>query len=161
VARIGAEQRIEDQPALGGAELGAEDYSVNLRFDGRDAVGIGCGGSIGFVGPLSELFGGAPALLVGIEDPASNAFHKAMPWEDGLLTIGATQALLLAVNGAGNSTWPKYVTRLANFTVRSPSWQPNSIRNRCGPRISPLPRIRTSPPPKTGLPTSDRRIEPG
>ncbi|MEO7434447.1 MAG: VCBS repeat-containing protein [Candidatus Binatia bacterium] len=29
-----------------------------------------------------------------LEDPASNAFHKAMPWENGLLTIGATQALL-------------------------------------------------------------------
>jgi acetylornithine deacetylase/succinyl-diaminopimelate desuccinylase-like protein len=39
----------------------------------RDAVGIGCGGSIGFVGPLAELFGGAPALLLGIEDPLSNA----------------------------------------------------------------------------------------
>lgn len=39
----------------------------------RDPVAIGCGGSIGFVGPLSELFGGAPALLLGIEDPASNA----------------------------------------------------------------------------------------
>lgn len=34
---------------------------------------IGCGGSIGFVGPLAELFGGAPALLFGIEDPRSNA----------------------------------------------------------------------------------------
>jgi acetylornithine deacetylase/succinyl-diaminopimelate desuccinylase-like protein len=34
---------------------------------------IGCGGSIGFVGPLAELFGGAPALLLGIEDPMSNA----------------------------------------------------------------------------------------
>jgi acetylornithine deacetylase/succinyl-diaminopimelate desuccinylase-like protein len=41
-------------------------------FD-RDPVAIGCGGTIGFVGPLSELCGGAPALLVGIEDPASNA----------------------------------------------------------------------------------------
>ena len=41
-------------------------------FD-RDPVAIGCGGSIGFVGPLAELFGGAPALLMGIEDPASNA----------------------------------------------------------------------------------------
>jgi acetylornithine deacetylase/succinyl-diaminopimelate desuccinylase-like protein len=41
-------------------------------FD-RDPVAIGCGGSIGFVGPLSALFGGAPALLMGIEDPASNA----------------------------------------------------------------------------------------
>jgi acetylornithine deacetylase/succinyl-diaminopimelate desuccinylase-like protein len=39
----------------------------------RAPVPIGCGGSIGFVGPLAELFGGAPALLLGIEDPKSNA----------------------------------------------------------------------------------------
>jgi acetylornithine deacetylase/succinyl-diaminopimelate desuccinylase-like protein len=38
----------------------------------RSPVAIGCGGSIGFVGPLAELFGGAPALLLGIEDPKSN-----------------------------------------------------------------------------------------
>jgi acetylornithine deacetylase/succinyl-diaminopimelate desuccinylase-like protein len=36
-------------------------------------LAIGCGGSIGFVGPLAELFGGAPALLLGIEDPKTNA----------------------------------------------------------------------------------------
>lgn len=46
--------------------------AMRAGFD-RDPVAIGCGGSIGFVGPLSELFGGAPALLLGIEDPASNA----------------------------------------------------------------------------------------
>ena len=40
---------------------------------GKDAAKIGCGGSIGFVGPLADLFGGAPALLLGIEDPRSNA----------------------------------------------------------------------------------------
>jgi acetylornithine deacetylase/succinyl-diaminopimelate desuccinylase-like protein len=39
----------------------------------RDPLSIGCGGTIGFVGPLAELFGGAPALLLGIEDPKSNA----------------------------------------------------------------------------------------
>jgi cysteinylglycine-S-conjugate dipeptidase len=50
------------------AALGA----MRTGFD-RDPVAIGCGGSIGFVGPLSDLFGGAPALLMGIEDPASNA----------------------------------------------------------------------------------------
>ncbi len=56
---------------------------------GTKPVPIGCGGTIGFVGPLAELFGGAPALLLGIEDPRSNAhapneslhegdFHKLM-----------------------------------------------------------------------------------
>jgi acetylornithine deacetylase/succinyl-diaminopimelate desuccinylase-like protein len=45
---------------------------LRAGFD-RDPVAIGCGGSIGFVGPLAELFGGAPALLLGIEDPQSNA----------------------------------------------------------------------------------------
>jgi acetylornithine deacetylase/succinyl-diaminopimelate desuccinylase-like protein len=40
---------------------------------GTKAAEIGCGGTIGFVGPLAELFGGAPALLMGIEDPLSNA----------------------------------------------------------------------------------------
>jgi FG-GAP-like repeat len=29
-----------------------------------------------------------------VEDPQSNAFHKAMPWDGGILTIGGTQALL-------------------------------------------------------------------
>jgi acetylornithine deacetylase/succinyl-diaminopimelate desuccinylase-like protein len=46
--------------------------ALRQGFD-RDPVAIGCGGSIGFVGPLAQLFGDAPALLVGIEDPASNA----------------------------------------------------------------------------------------
>jgi acetylornithine deacetylase/succinyl-diaminopimelate desuccinylase-like protein len=40
---------------------------------GKKPAMIGCGGTIGFVGPLAELFGGAPALLLGIEDPQSNA----------------------------------------------------------------------------------------
>lgn len=40
---------------------------------GQKPLAIGCGGSIGFVGPLCELFGGIPALLLGIEDPQSAA----------------------------------------------------------------------------------------
>jgi cysteinylglycine-S-conjugate dipeptidase len=46
--------------------------AMKAAYD-REPVAIGCGGSIGFVGPLAELFGGAPALLLGIEDPKTNA----------------------------------------------------------------------------------------
>ncbi len=46
--------------------------ALRQGFD-REPIPIGSGGTIGFVGPLAELFGGAPALLLGIEDPASNA----------------------------------------------------------------------------------------
>ena len=40
---------------------------------GKEPAMIGSGGSIGFVQPMSELLDGAPVLMLGIEDPTSNA----------------------------------------------------------------------------------------
>jgi len=53
----------------------AFEAALTAMKDGykKELVPIGCGGSIGFVGPLADLLGGAPALLMGIEDPKSNA----------------------------------------------------------------------------------------
>jgi acetylornithine deacetylase/succinyl-diaminopimelate desuccinylase-like protein len=43
---------------------------------GRPPRRIAAGGSIGFLRPFSELMGGAPCLLMGVEDPPCNA-HAA------------------------------------------------------------------------------------
>jgi acetylornithine deacetylase/succinyl-diaminopimelate desuccinylase-like protein len=90
VARVLLEHLRRDPPAgvrvetrVRTATPGWKTESHGAAFDaarralaagyGRPAVEIGCGASIPFVGPFSEVLGGAPALLLGLEDPPCNA----------------------------------------------------------------------------------------
>ncbi|MDG2048957.1 MAG: M20/M25/M40 family metallo-hydrolase [Myxococcota bacterium] len=73
-----------------GPEMEAARRALALGY-GRDAVCIGCGGSIPFVGPFSQVLEGAPAVLLGLEDPICNAHG-----ENESLHLGDFRSALLA-----------------------------------------------------------------
>ena len=63
---------------------------------GRDAVAIGCGATIPFVGPFVSVLGGVPALLLGLEDPPCNAHgeNESLDLEDFRKAARASAHLL-------------------------------------------------------------------
>jgi acetylornithine deacetylase/succinyl-diaminopimelate desuccinylase-like protein len=75
----GVEVTVELESAAGGWSTPATGPAFDAarralaKGFGREAAFIGCGGSIPFVGPFARTLGGAPALLLGLEDPICNA----------------------------------------------------------------------------------------
>jgi len=67
----------------------------------KKAVYTGCGGSIGFVEPFAKSFGGAPAILIGIEDPYTNAHgeNESLLLDDFQKSIFSTIHLLHDLQG--------------------------------------------------------------
>jgi acetylornithine deacetylase/succinyl-diaminopimelate desuccinylase-like protein len=69
---------------------------------GHDAVAIGCGGSIPFVGPFVDVLGGVPALLLGLEDPPCNAHgeNESLDLADFRKAAHSSAHLLAELRGA-------------------------------------------------------------
>ncbi len=79
----GLEVKIEVETGSGGWSTNPYEGKGKIAFEaaaralkkayGKEPLKIGCGGSIPFVQPFADALGGAPALLVGVEDPFTNA----------------------------------------------------------------------------------------
>jgi acetylornithine deacetylase/succinyl-diaminopimelate desuccinylase-like protein len=96
----------------GGPAFDAARRALAQGF-GREAVTIGCGGTIPFVGPFSEVLGGVPALLLGLEDPPCNAHgeNESLHLDDFRKASLASAHLLAELAGIPRRTRPRSPVR--------------------------------------------------